>query len=377
MSPQHESHNLDLLRGIAVVMVLVCHLLLYFGVTSIGPYDVRWWGFGAILFFFVHTSLVLMMSLERLQARLGGAKLYFGFMLRRCFRIYPLSVVVVLAIYLFHLPLGKLMTRQLEWVGVSKLGLLWNVLLVQNLLNTSSILGPLWSLPVEIQMYVFLPFLFLVARHTRTVWPLLGLWALSVVGGIAYLRLGHGPDLLRFVPCFLPGVIAYKVLLQPHRPWPSYVWPVLLGGLALIFPFAGPSEKGWVICLVLGLTVTRFAEVSNRWVNQLAHWFSKYSYGFYLTHYFCMWLAFVKLGWLPLAAQWAVLIASVVGLPVLVYYVVEQPLIRMGSQCSERLLERRAMPSLVTASVATPDARAYPVRAPAALVQQVISQDAP
>ncbi len=352
MPPQHESHNLDLLRGIAVVMVLVCHLLLYFGVTSIGPYDVRWWGFGAILFFFVHTSLVLMMSLERLQARLEGARLYAGFMLRRCFRIYPLSVLVVMAIYLLRLPLGKLTTHHLEWIGVSKLGLLWNVLLVQNLRDTPSILGPLWSLPVEIQMYVFLPFLFLLARRSRTLWSLLGVWALSVLGGIAYLRLGHGPDLLRFAACFVPGVIAFKVLLLPHKPWPSYLWPVLLFSMALIFPFAGPYEKGWVICLVLGLTVTRFREISNPWVNLIAHWFSKYSYGFYLTHYFCIWLAFVKLSWLLRPAQWAVMIASVVALPVLVYHAVEAPMIRMGSRVSERLLERQQVASLEVPGVA-------------------------
>ena len=46
-------------------MVLVCDLLRYFGVTPIGPGDVCWWSSCAILFFFVHISLVLMLELER------------------------------------------------------------------------------------------------------------------------------------------------------------------------------------------------------------------------------------------------------------------------------------------------------------------------
>jgi hypothetical protein len=46
-------------------MVLVCDLLRYFGVTPIGPCDVRSWSSCAILFFFLHISRVLMLELER------------------------------------------------------------------------------------------------------------------------------------------------------------------------------------------------------------------------------------------------------------------------------------------------------------------------
>ena len=89
--------NLDLLRTVAVTLVFVDHLA--------GAADFR--GLGdigrlGVLIFFVHTSLVLMLSLERLG--LSGFRLYFTFLVRRIFRIYPLSILVVLTVVLFRDP---------------------------------------------------------------------------------------------------------------------------------------------------------------------------------------------------------------------------------------------------------------------------------
>ncbi len=84
-----------------------------------------------------------------------------------------------------------------------RLELISNLLLIQNLTYSSSIIGPLWSLPLEVQMYLVLPFLFLWKK--RSFWRLLVLW-------LACGILGHFPQtipalgwftLLIFVPNFL------------------------------------------------------------------------------------------------------------------------------------------------------------------------------
>src|SRR5436309_1935082 len=105
-----DSANLDLLRATAVVLVAVFHALLYAGhlTREIGEFGV--------LLFFVHTSLVLMFSLERQQLDYPTAPIFLTFMVRRCFRVYPLSVLVVASFFILHLPLADI--RRGTFVGL-------------------------------------------------------------------------------------------------------------------------------------------------------------------------------------------------------------------------------------------------------------------
>ena len=57
-----------------------------------------------VLIFFVHTSLVLMYSMERSDMR--GEALFANFYIRRIFRIYPLSVLAVLVAVMLKLDSG-------------------------------------------------------------------------------------------------------------------------------------------------------------------------------------------------------------------------------------------------------------------------------
>ena len=344
MRARSDSANLDLLRAIAVSLVLVFHLLLFFGKTALGSFDLRPMGMLGVLLFFVHTSLVLMFSLERQQTKIEGAKLFFSFMLRRCARVYPLSLLVVTMIYRFRLPLGHLVPGALQWIEVGRFGFVSNLLLVQNLTEKESILGPLWSLPYEMQMYVFLPLLFLLAQRVRSIKPLVGVWALSVAVALLHARFGHMPDLVRFVPCFLPGIIAYKAWISGKPRLKFFGWPLVL---AVLIPtyilFTAKFEKGWLTCLVAGLAVPQFAEMSSRWLRRASHLVAKYSYGIYLVHYFCIWLAFMKFDRLPLVGQWVVFAASLVVLPVLLYHTVEAPLLAWGNRLVDRLFAPRAL----------------------------------
>jgi peptidoglycan/LPS O-acetylase OafA/YrhL len=101
MNSKQESTNLDFLRSVAVLCVLGFHINLYFlkihyiqhdNFRGIDFHQVGQWG---VLMFFVHTSLVLMFSLERMQLRYAGESLFVPFLTRRIFRIYPLSLFIV------------------------------------------------------------------------------------------------------------------------------------------------------------------------------------------------------------------------------------------------------------------------------------------
>src|SRR5580698_5370161 len=95
--------NLDMLRAIAVLCVFFAHLCLIaleFGYLPV-PTHVEIWkilltqlGRVGVLFFFVHTALVLMLSLDRTQP----VGLIVNFYIRRIFRVYPLCIVCILAV---------------------------------------------------------------------------------------------------------------------------------------------------------------------------------------------------------------------------------------------------------------------------------------
>lgn len=74
-----ESANLDVLRSVAVLLVLGVHVI-----SRFRHLDIRMGEFG-VLIFFVHTTLVLMFSLERQRAELPGQPLFVPFMVRRFF----------------------------------------------------------------------------------------------------------------------------------------------------------------------------------------------------------------------------------------------------------------------------------------------------
>src|ERR1035441_1228406 len=89
-----HSANLDILRSFAVSVVLIDHLVRTLAAHT-GFHNAAVMAFtsqighAGVLAFFVHTSLVLMYSLERLNRTAGRVGLRFY--LRRFFRIYPLS----------------------------------------------------------------------------------------------------------------------------------------------------------------------------------------------------------------------------------------------------------------------------------------------
>ena len=133
--------NLDLLRSCAVLLVAFSHFV---------PTCLRWSDHGmgrlGVMVFFVHTSLVLMMSMERsVAAKVNSVRTFY---LRRAFRIYPLSILTVLAVTCMHIPADPFHAFQ----HPSGVELLSNIALTQNLTSVRSLVGPLWSLPWEVHL---------------------------------------------------------------------------------------------------------------------------------------------------------------------------------------------------------------------------------
>src|SRR5206468_5942041 len=163
--------GLDLLRALAIIVVVIYHAAL-FGFKLPGRVDRFGW-IGVDLFFVLSGYLIggqLLAPLSR-DRRMNLGR----FFARRVLRIMP-AYFVVLAIY-FLLP---------SWREYSEMSQpLWKFLLsIQNIgLHGGTAFSHAWSLAVEDQFYLALPFILIFANC----WPRAGLIipCVIVLGGIA------------------------------------------------------------------------------------------------------------------------------------------------------------------------------------------------
>lgn len=299
----------------------VGHLAQLFDVDSLGPLSFRLLAQGGVAIFFVHTSYVLMRAL----ARLPDQDRALSFYIRRVFRIFPLSILAVSVVVLADIP--PFPTRVYAWPGWPDV--LSNLALVQNLSLTPSVLDPLWSLPYEVQMYLVLPPLFLWVTHPRAPAPIL-VWLLAVV--LALVQEGTTAtrlDLLSYAPCFVAGVVAFAQERSTEARFHWLGWPVVIA-VAFALRQLG-LQAGWLGCILLGTTAARFRQVDARWVRTSAAWIARYSYGIYLAHLIVFWVAFVRMASAPLAVRVVLCGLLSVLAPVLLYHLVEAPMIAWGA----------------------------------------------
>jgi peptidoglycan/LPS O-acetylase OafA/YrhL len=334
--------NLDCLRSFAVIAVLIDHWSVMhnsrFGGRSEDAFGINL-GFVGVVAFFVHTSLVLMFSLKRMSASSGLVPLRFY--IRRIFRIYPLAILTILCVLLFRIP--ELPVLGSHFVAPTPKVLFANVLLIQNLVGHASVLGPLWSLPFEIEMYVLLPALFLLATKPRGTRSIAALFLWFTTFGYA-VRTNTGlANILAYAPCFLSGVFAFTLRGKVRPTMPASLWPLTLCAWfaissKLISGYATPADLviQAVMCFVLGSSLNFFHDSNSSFLNLVTGTIAKYSYGIYLTHLPTMWIVkgFWKSNELLSTALWLALTGLVSAL---LYHLLEAPMINLGKSIADRL----------------------------------------
>jgi peptidoglycan/LPS O-acetylase OafA/YrhL len=293
-------------------------------------------GHYGVLIFFVHTSLVLMMSMKR--GGLQGRNLFLSFYTRRFFRIYPLSIVCILAVVAFQVPPAP----WLKFQPLSASAIWSNLGLVMNLTLAPAALGPLWSLPYEIDMYLVLPLLFLLVTAVRCSRGVLYLGSLALAASY-WLILNPRLDFLVYLPSFVAGAVAF-VGIETVRPRYSGSWWVvcILGGavaygaLHLIGLRTGVPDAParMIVTGGLGFALPLFRQLpAMKW----AHLTAKYSYGIYLFHMIAIWCGFSLLGSYPLVVRIGVFAAMTIAIPIAMFFLIEDPFIRLGKRLVDYL----------------------------------------
>jgi peptidoglycan/LPS O-acetylase OafA/YrhL len=149
-------------------------------------------------------------------------------------------------------------------------------------------LGTLWTLPLEVEMYVLLPFLFLIFRK-RPILFLGLLWLAAVPVAWFQPRLGEGFAILRYVPCFLGGVIAWRLMREHNlQRFSGKLWPIAIAVASLLWMFSSSRYSPFCIAafgLCLGVAIPFFHEIQSPKIATAAKVVARYSYGIYLSHF--------------------------------------------------------------------------------------------
>lgn len=325
--------NLDLLRTLAVLSVVAEHTLLAYRVDRLGPLQVPWLGVVGVFLFFIHTSLVLLWSLERRPHTLD-------FYIRRIFRIYPLAITAAVITLALHAPVCGSPTAYFHFQAPSSRStLLGALLLIPNLIGNYLPMSVMWSLPYEVEMYVCLPLLFFFLQRNLSLWPLLLFWGLTMAAcRTAFPGVAHNFFLV--IPYFLPGAMAYVGFSRHRARLPAWLFvPALLVVWAVFL-----RNPGWRradgLCLAVGLGLPLFHQIRTLWLQTVSREIAKYSYGLYLAHPFSIVLGLYLLPHRPLPLQLSVMAVSLIAFTVTSFHLIEKPMMRLGSRLAQRAEHR-------------------------------------
>ena len=279
----HKMPQLDALRALAALSVLVGHFIL---VSTRWHAAVPFTALGVLLFFVLSGFLITGILLDgRKQVEAGVSRFWMlrQFYIRRFLRIFPLYYAVVLAGRIAQVP------------GYTK-GFGWNLAYLTNFYIASKArwIGPashLWTLSVEEQFYLIWPWivLFLPKRRllptfvgivifavvykvivTGWFWPWLNLapfasldcFGMGALLAIAQRREQEGDPHLRRIVCTIglwlgaPLLILAYVWHFPLRGAAYQEWNLMSFALALLFtPLISRAAQGFTG--VLGVLLTR------------------------------------------------------------------------------------------------------------------------
>ena len=297
--------QLDGLRGLAALVVVIHHLMLTIPAMAIGyqdptkvdaalgwlvfsPLHILWNGSAAVDVFFVLSGFVLILPLTR--RRPDWRSYYPKRLLRLYLPVWGSVILAALLVLLIHRSSGD---GQSWWTNSQLMSLHPDDLVSNALLlaGATSLNSPLWSLQWEIWFSLLLPLFFLLARTWSRGWwiKLAALAVLSTVGSIVHM------DALFYLPIFGFGaVLAVEGdrLRTITASWGTGHWGLAFVVSLLMLNAAWDVRayipgNGEIVALGALLLVAIFicargaARVGD---SRIAQWLGRISFSLYLVH---------------------------------------------------------------------------------------------
>lgn len=286
----HRFRELDGLRGLAALAVVLSHLTVAYDTLDAGAPDpaftARWGGFGVQLFFLISGYVILMSARRSTRPS--------DFVISRVSRLYP--------VYWMGLAVSTLIaTTWALWPTPSLTTVLGNLTMVQRWFFVDNVDPVYWTLAVEMQFYVMVLLLLLLTRcrlsreailTAVSVWVAVGIVVAIVVGSASR---GIDPQLVatpqkillnltlaEFAPLFAAGTTAFLARSGELTRWWTLGFSAIAVTQALLLRDTFVAGAVAVVCLVFQVVVAR--ERTGILLIRPIQWLGLISYSLYIGH---------------------------------------------------------------------------------------------
>jgi peptidoglycan/LPS O-acetylase OafA/YrhL len=356
--------SIDGLRGLACLMVLLCHSAGHFApinwsIVHLGPVRLTQthifaYGYGGVDLFFVLSGFCLAYPIVSRPKRPVDWKQYA---VNRARRILPpywsaLALFAVLSLLILHFHIEPFLSGHiLAWQGVKQFA--YSVSLISFSLD-----GSFWTLPIEWRWYFVLPVLIWLWRRIGSSGVLFCLVLISMISIFIFMpshfdRLKFFvTPLFNYMPLFGLGIWAAALAArQENYRWEGQIRNFapqgIVAALIVVIAFAPTHTASWVLgsmllrlvtwgplTFLLVLAATQDTIIRRLFSWRPLVWVGTFSYSLYLIHE-----PFLQIGaalMLPhhwpmfwnLACQIIILPALLIGLAYLFFLVAEKPFLR-------------------------------------------------
>lgn len=321
--------NLDLLRGVAALAVVLFHYsnstLPTIKPNPLGPWFS--WGDLGVQVFFVISGFVIPFAMYQGGYTINNAGRFIS---KRLIRLGPpswLAMGLIVAIYYAALWKNGKPIEGMDWPGMNIESVLGNMFYTFEIGNIKPFYSVLWTLEAELQYYLVIAFVFPLMVNTKTS-KTHQLLLLSILASSYFLHLGH-VIFFKYNSLFVMGILAFLYMIQ--RIDRNFFFSCGLAAIMICsFQLDFPSA------IAGGLTM--FAIVFMKTTNRFAKFLGGISYSLYITHHFSGITAEFAAKWwfggsYDSAGKVGMLFlftAIAIGFAFLFYKLVEQPFIRLA-----------------------------------------------